>query len=166
MKRAILSIAILLVASGAMWAQGPQAGRRGPQAMNPGSVAARLLRATPEERQRYLENLPPQRRERIQQQLAWFDSLPPEQQEVQIRRAERFAELPPERRVAVREQLLAFNQLPPRRKAAVRRALVVLRSLGPRQRVNRMNSPAFRLRFSEDERRIIVSLCENLMPPR
>jgi hypothetical protein len=29
-----------------------------------------------------------------------------------------------------------------------------------------MNSLAFRLRFSEDERRIIVSLCENLMLPR
>jgi hypothetical protein len=166
MKRAILSIAILLAASAAIRAQGPPAGQRGPQAMNPGSVAARLLQATPEERRRYLENLPPQRRERIERQLEWFDSLPPDQRQLQIRRAERFAELPPERRTAVREQLLAFNQLPPRRKAAVRRVLIVLRSLGPRQRVNRMNSLAFRLRFSEDERRIIVSLCENLMLPR
>jgi hypothetical protein len=167
MNHAIRSAAILILAvAGAISAQNPPDSRRAPRLVNPASPAARLMLAAPEERQRYLEKLPPERRERIQKQLEWFDSLPREQQQLQIRRAERFAGLSPERRLVTRQRMLDFNQLPPQRKQAIRRALVLLQDMNPRQRANRLNSPAFKMRFSEEERRILESLSENLLPPR
>jgi hypothetical protein len=133
--------------------------------INPESVAARLMLATPEQRQRALERFPAARREQIQKQLAWFDSLPKTQQELQIRRLERFAALPPDKQVIVRRQMEVFNQLPPARKQAIRRALLLLQSLPDAERTARMNSRAFRSRFSPEEQRIIADLSEAWLPP-
>ena len=132
--------------------------------VNPESVAARLMRATPEARERALARFPADRQEQIRKQLAWFDALPKAQQQVQIRRIERFAALSPERQAVVREQMKAFNQLPPGRKQAVRRILTVLQGLAPRQRARRLQAPALQARFSEQERKIIEVLSEAWLP--
>ena len=57
-----------------------------PRLVNPESVAARLMRATPEQRERALQLFPPDRQAQLRKQLAWFDSLPKAQQEIQLRR--------------------------------------------------------------------------------
>ena len=142
-------------------ARAPVAGQR---LLNPESPAARLMLATPEQRQRALQRFPAARQEQIQKQLAWFDSLPKEQQDVQIRRLERFASLPTDRQLLVRMQMAAFNKLPPQRKQAVRRALIVLQSLPDAQRAARLKAPFFRARFSPDELKIIEDLSDAWLP--
>jgi hypothetical protein len=142
---------------------GGPGGGRGPgprRLMNPTSVAARLMLATPDQRQQILQKLPPGRREQLQRQLQWFDSLSKDEQAIQIRRIERFANLPAENRELVRKQMLALNQLPPGRRLLVRRALQTLQELPERQRANRMQSRAFQLRFTDEERKIITDLCD------
>ena len=144
-------------------ASGPAAGQR---LLNPESVAARLMLATPEQRQQALQRFPAARREQLQKQLAWFDSLPRAQQELQIRRLERFAALPPDRQVIVQRQMQALKQLPPARQQAIRRALLALQSLPDAVRATRMNSRAFKSRFSPEEQQVISDLCEAwLLPP-
>src|SRR5437879_3200260 len=94
-----------------------------PPLRNPGSPAARLYRAPPEERERALEKLPVNMQERIRKELQWFDSLPKAQQEIAIKRSERLAALSPVQQRAIRLQLQALNQLEPDRRRAVRNAL-------------------------------------------
>jgi len=138
----------------------------GPRVVNPESVAARLMLATPEQRQRALARFPPERQAQIRKQLEWFDSLPKAQQDVQIRRLELFASLPPDQQVTVRLQMQALGRLAPARRQAIQRALVMLQNLPRGQRAARMNSPAFRRRFSPDEQKIVADLSEAwLLPP-
>jgi len=137
-----------------------------PRLVNPESVAAMLMRASPEQRERALQRFPPERQAQIRKQLAWFDSLPKAQQEIQLRRLERFASLPPDKQLLVRQQMQALNRLPPARSRAVRAALALLQSLPPAQRAVRMNRPAFRQRFSPEELQIITDLADAwLLPP-
>src|SRR3954452_9472443 len=97
----------------------PRQPRMSPPLGNPNSIAAHLFRATPEERDRALEKLPPGRQELIRKQLEAFDKLPKPQQEFRIRQTERWSALPPERRAAIQEQLQALNQLPQERKREI-----------------------------------------------
>src|SRR5262245_38258701 len=69
----------------------PKAGSKGPRITNPASPAARLYRATPEQRERVLEKLPLNRQQQMRRELEWFDGLPKDQQEQVIRRSERLA---------------------------------------------------------------------------
>ena len=171
MMRSAWICAISMLAAGALMAQQPgPSGLQVPQMaqprlLNPASPAARLMLATPEQRQRALEQFPPERQEQIRQQLAWFDGLPKVQQAIEIRRIERFAALSPDQRAAVRREMQALSQLPPERRQAIRRALIALGALNANQRARRMNNPAFRGRFTADEQRMIAVLSAGLLPP-
>jgi hypothetical protein len=134
--------------------------------VNPASIAARLYRMSPEEREHALEKLPTeQARENARKQLEWFDSLPKEQQAAQLRRLDRFAELTPEKRAEVRGLILEANHLPPARAAAVRQALFRLQQMTDQERENTLHRPAFQARFSPEELRIITGLSDAWMGP-
>jgi hypothetical protein len=133
--------------------------------VNPGNVATRLFRMTPEERDRALEQLPPQQQENARNTLAWFDGLPKEQQAIQLRRLEHFAELPPARKAEVRQMVTAANQLPPDRKRAVGQALLRLQQLNDQEREAILRRPAFQNRFSLEELKIIIALADAWMGP-
>src|SRR3954467_7638692 len=81
----------------------------GPPLSNPASPAARLYRATPEERDRALEKLPPRLQTQLRTQLERFDAMPKPQQEILIRRAERYAALSPDQQEAIRQQMVALR---------------------------------------------------------
>jgi hypothetical protein len=134
--------------------------------VNPGNVAARLFRMSPEERDRAIAQLPTEQgRNNARRQLQWFDNLPKEQQEFQLRRLERFASLPPEKRAEVRQLVRAANQLPGPRRTAVGRALAMLQQMNDRQRDATLQRPAFQARFSPEELRIITALADAWMGP-
>jgi hypothetical protein len=172
---------VLLSAAGALFAQpspganapapgntaGPKsAASPAPRLVNPESVAALLMRATPDQRERALQRFPPERQAQLRKQLAWFDGLPKAQQEIQLERLERFASLPPDKQLLVRQQMQHLNQMPPARSRLIRQALALLQSLPPDERAVRMNRPAFRQRFSPEELQIIVDLADAwLLPP-
>jgi len=134
--------------------------------VNPASIAARLFRMSPEEREHALEKLPTeQARENARNQLKWFDSLPKEQQAAQLRRLDRFAELTPAKRAEVRGLIVEANHLPPARAAAVRQALFRLQQMTDQERENTLHRPAFQARFSPEELRIITGLSDAWMGP-
>lgn len=148
----------------------PRAGKApqpqmGPPLSNPGSPAARLYRASPEERDRALEKLPPKMADQIRKQLDIFDKMPKPQQEVMIRRAERFAALTPEQKGMFVEQMRALGQLEPERRREIGIALRRLQPLGDDDRRKWIASDAFKSRFSADEQKIITDLAEVMIPP-
>jgi hypothetical protein len=138
----------------------------GARLLNPVSVAARLFRMSPEEREHALEKLPTEQgRENARKLLNWFDSLPRETQEIQLRRLDHFAQLTPEQRAEVRGLILEANHLPPGRSAAVGQALFRLQRMTDQEREATLQRPAFQARFSPEELRIISRLSDAWMGP-
>ena len=172
MKRTCqLAVLLALVAAPALRAQDGARPvlRPAPRLVNPGNVVQRLLRMTPEERERVIEKLPPARqaavRERLQKFLQRFDSLPKAEQERQLRLGDIFASLSPEKQELVRRQIQAFNQLPDDRRRIVGPAFQRLRRMPEEERQARLASPGFRRRFTPAEQQMLADLSENLPPP-
>ena len=139
---------------------GPRA--RGPIHPNRELMLERWLHMTPEERQRALEKLPPQRRERIEQQLRRYQAMSPEERERVRARMEAWEKLPPEAREQRRELFRRFVSLPENRRPLVRRELNYLRNLPEAERSARLSSEAFRNRYSADEQRLLRDLSDSL----
>jgi hypothetical protein len=132
----------------------------GPPLSNPASPAARLYKATPEERDRALEKLPPRMQEQLRKQLAVIDAMPKERQQVFIRRAEHFAAQTPERQAIIRQQLQAFSKLSQERKQAINIALRRLQPMPEEQRQSILNSDEFKSQFSPEEQKILADLAD------
>lgn len=103
----------------------------------PTPVLQRLSQMTPEQRQKALARLPPERRVRVEEQLARLDALPPEQ------------------KANVLERYDLFQGLPRDRQGAVRAELQSLRKMTVPQRRARLNSPEFAQNFSPEEQRVL-----------
>jgi hypothetical protein len=112
----------------------PPAPRPAPTpAQIPDAQVNRLMKMSPDEREKVLANLPPQRRQALEQRLTKLDQLPPEQRAELDRRFQEFQKLSPVRRQAVRDELQT------------------LRGLRPAERRTRINSPEFREQYSPEE---------------
>ncbi|HLK68806.1 MAG TPA: DUF3106 domain-containing protein [Bryobacteraceae bacterium] len=139
--------------------------KQGPRLANPASPAARLYRATPDERDRAIEQLPPAQQERVRNQLRYFDSLPKNQQDIMIARTERLNSMPPEKRRAFQLQLQNLNRLPPERRQAVAGALRRLQVMPEERRIQVLNSEQFKRMYSPEEQKMIADLSEVMLPP-
>ena len=133
--------------------------------VNPANPATRLFLATPEERQRALEQMTPRQQQNARQLWQWFDRLPKEQQTLQLRRLDRFMQLTPGQKAEVRALLREVSELPPQRRQMVRQVLMRVQGLPDAQRTELFNSPQFKERFSPDEQRIVSRLADAWLPP-
>ncbi len=131
----------------------------GPPLSNPGSPVARLYRATPDERDRALEKLPPKMQEQFRQHLERFDKMPKAQQEILIRRAEYFAALSPEQKANFASQMVELRKVPDDRRREIGLALRRMQNLSAEERQKLI------LRFSPEEQKIITGLSEFMIPP-
>ena len=133
-----LGAALLLVgAGGPALAQAKKAAVLPRPPALPTPVLRRLSQMTPEQRQKALARLPPERRERVEQQLSRLDALPPDQRASVIQRYDEFQALPRDRQATVRAELQALRRMP------------LL------QRRARLNSPEFQQTFSPEEQRLL-----------
>jgi len=110
--------------------------RKAPKGI-PGPAVQRLMNMTPEQREKALARLPPERRAQIEQRL------------------NRLAQLPPEQRAELQQRYQAFQSLPRDRQDAVRLELQSLRALPPRLRQRRLSSPGFHREYSPEEQRLL-----------
>jgi phage-related protein len=124
----------------------------------------RLARMTPEERQRALASLPPQRRREILEKFREFQNLPPTARQRVTPELERLQSLPPQRQNQVRRSLQQFRALPDDRKATIRQELGRLSAMPDEDRRARMNSEEFRNRYSPAEQQMIGNLSEVVAP--
>ena len=110
--------------------------RRAPKGI-PGPAVQRFMNMTPEQREKALARLPPERRAQVEQRL------------------NRLAQLPPEQRAELQQRYQAFQSLPRDRQDAVRLELQSLRALPPRLRQRRLASPGFQREYSPEEQRLL-----------
>jgi hypothetical protein len=145
--------------------KGGGAPKMGPRIVNPGSQAAKLYQFSPAERERALEKVPEPHQSQIREQLKYFDGLPKDQQEMMIKGVERFDALTPPQRREFQQNMQAVNQLPLERRQMVRQALRRLQLMPEADRVIRLNSPAFKNRFTPEELHMIDKLSAVILPP-
>lgn len=115
----------------------PPAKRPPPPPALPGPMIERLRSMTPEQREKALSRLPPERRAMVEQRLNRIEQLPPEQRTQLEGRYQRFQSLPPARRLAVREELQNLRGLP------------------PAERRRRFLDPGFQQEYSTEEQQIL-----------
>ena len=128
------------------------------------NVFERLNRMNPQQRERALSKLPPERREKIENGLKRYNSLPEQDRDQLRHRFENFKQLPPEQQDALRRNFRQFTALPDDRRVLVRQELNQLQSMTPDQREQRMQSEEFRSRFDGRERKLLDNFTR-LMPP-
>lgn len=73
----------------------------------------RFQKMSPEEREKELAKLPPQRRERVERQMERLDNMSPEQRARMLNRLQTMQHLSPERKQAVTDEIQYLRGLPP-----------------------------------------------------
>ena len=122
----------------------------------------RFDRMTPDQRQKALDRLPPERRQRIEQGLDQYRAMNPENRE----RLRNFERMPEEQRDAVRQSFRRMQELPPRRRVVVRQEVQRLRGMSDAERESHMQSQDFRKRFDASEQGLVRDTVANLPPTR
>ena len=140
-------LAILLAT---LWAAAASAQSQ-PQA----NLVERWNRMSPEERERELAKLPPERARQIRLGIQRYNQLPPEEQQALRERYQTFSRLPPEKQQIIRDRLREFRQLTLERRPIVHREVEQLRLLTEAQRQARFAGAEFRSRFTPQEQQII-----------
>ena len=142
-----------------VWAQRGRGGK-GPRVQQSEHEAPLEVfeRMTPEERERALATLKPERRKQIQQKLKVYDQLTPAQKN----QLDWFNHLTPERQEAFRKVYKKFVNEPPERQQTMRDEISRLSAMPRTDREARMSSPDFQSRFSKNEQQILGQMSEAL----
>ena len=133
--------------------------------INPGNLVTRLYKASPEERERALEKLPPNMQEQFRNQLRRFDSLTPAQQQMQLKWVERYSALPKAQQDAFKLQWQALGKMTPEERRPIAAALRRLEGMPDEQRRKLLDSEEFKSRFTAEELKMISDISVVMLPP-
>lgn len=126
-----------------------------PNALNGPTILDRLERMTPDERQRILDRLPPERRARVEARLRAYEGLSQADRDRLRRQYDTFRALPPEQKANARRLFWQFLELPPGRRMVLRQEADRLSRMPWPRRQARMSSPEFARRYTPEEREIL-----------
>jgi uncharacterized protein DUF3106 len=121
----------------------PPAGFKNPQVKAVQDLD-RFSKMSPEDREKALSKLPPQRRAVFEQRLARYEQMTPEQREHVQQRVEQMESLPKERQNAIRQEIQRMNALP----------------FAQRKKV--LAGEDFKQRFSPDEQKLVLGAFPNI----
>jgi hypothetical protein len=176
MFRSVCLSSILLLGLGAGLFGQHQMGHTPPKAAaatgTPGSgknkrtIVDNWSRMTPEEREKALSRLPPERRKKIEEQLNQYNHLSPDQRRDLRSRYAGFNQLSPEKQDQARRVYRQFNRLPPDRQGPVQSEFENLRSMPEAERNARLNSDEFRNKYTAGEQGILRNFSGLITPPK
>src|SRR5580704_12830053 len=169
-----LSVVVLLGLASSLLGQHTMghAPPKAPAAGAPGSgknrrtIIDRWNRMSPEEQQKALAKLPPDRRKKFQEQLDQYKSLTPEQRRDMRSRLQMFSQLPPEKQNQARRVWGQYGKLQPDRQPLVRNEFENLRSMPEVERNARINSDEFRSKYNANEQSILRDFSGLLSPKK
>jgi Protein of unknown function (DUF3106) len=130
----------------------------------PRNAIDRWNQMSPEERERALSKLPPEKAKQIRERIQRYNALPPQEKLALGERYRRFEELPPEQQENVRQCLKDIRQMRVERRAMVGAEIRQLWAMPEDHRRARLNSDDLRSRFTPRERQIIETIGENFAP--
>lgn len=122
-----------------------------------------FARMSPEQREKTLAKLPPERAEKLRKQLDEYSKMTPQQQAAAREQLAAFRNLPPQRQEEMRKAFSNFSRQPVERQQVIREELDQLRGLPEADRQARLNSPEFQGLFTNNERKIIRDM-SGLLP--
>lgn len=125
---------------------------------NPDNPIDRLLRMTPEQRERAIEKFPPQQQANFRKRFENFDKQPEAVKQRQLEHLDQFWSLPPDKQKLVHDQMDAFKALPEDRREEVIKAYKRLSLETPEGRDTILARPQFRSRFTPAELQILTVL--------
>ena len=143
----------------------PRLNKKGGERL-PRTPVDRFNRMTPEERQRALEKLPPERRKKFEEQLKHYNSLTPAERREERFRYQAFNQFPPEKQNQARRLFRQFGDLPQERQGPIRQEFEHLRTLPEAERRARMNSDEFRNKYDSHEQKFLSDLSGLLSAPQ
>jgi hypothetical protein len=123
-------------------------------------------RMSPEERQKALAKLPPERRKKIEEQLNQYKNLTPSEKRDLRSRYQGFNQLSPEKQSQARRVYQQFGKLPADRQGTVRSEFENLRSMPEAERTSRLNSEDFRSKYNNNEQGILRNFSGLLTPSK
>lgn len=142
----------------------PRAAGQGKNGQPKRNIVDRFNRMPPEERNKALAKLPPERRDRIEQQLGQYKNLSPDERRQLRSRYQMFNQLPPEKQNRARKLFQQFGQLPEERQKPLREEFASLRGMSEPDRRARINSEEFRKKYSGREQKFLNELSGVLSP--
>jgi hypothetical protein len=134
-----------------------------PQDLREGGPASpqnleKLLKLTPEQRDKALSSLPPARRTQILAKLENYQKIPPQQRARELDRLQRLQTLPPQKRAQVRASLQKLQGVPQPRHQQIQKQINQLKVLPDSDRRALMNSEEFRSKFTPSEQQMIEDI--------
>jgi hypothetical protein len=118
----------------------------------------RFQRMSPQQREKWLSNLPAGRKEQIEKRWENYQKLPDEDRDRLGKQLENFRQLPPERQEAMRRLSRRFHEMPDERKTMLREEMQTLRGLDEDGRRERIHSDEFRNKYSAGEKQLLEDL--------
>jgi hypothetical protein len=156
---ALMLAAGLLSVPAAAQPPGPPARWRQPgEPPSPIDQLERLRLMSPEQRERFLDRLPPQRRANVERHLQNYIDMTDAQRARLREQYEVFRQLPPEKQQVFRNLFGRFMNQPPARQELMREEFQRLREMSPLERQKRLDSYEFHYRFQPNEREILGRL--------
>lgn len=135
-------------------------GPRGPGGRPNKKALDQFRKMSPEQRQKAMENLPPERRRAIQERMEKYNQLPPEERERLEGRVQDFRQWSPERQQMARRVIQRVNQVPPERRHMIREEFQSWHDLSNGDVRARMNSDEFRNKYSAQEQDILREMAK------
>jgi hypothetical protein len=136
---------------------------------NPGNRQSeqlqKLLEMKPEDRDKALQSLPPQRRQNIERRLGEIEKMAPARRTRVLTQLEMLNSLPIQKQQQVRRSIRLLGELPEDRKALIRQELQRMAPMPDEQRREHMNSEEFRNRYSVTEQQMMSNLSEVTAAP-
>jgi hypothetical protein len=162
----LLGLAASLLGQRTMGHLPPKAPASGPPAAgkNRRTIIDRWNRMSPEEQQKALAKLPPDRRQKFEQQLNQYKNLTPEQRRDMRSRLQMFNQLPPEKQNQARRVWGQFGKLPQDRQPLLRNEFENLRAMPEAERSARINSDEFRNKYNANEQSVLRDFSGLLSP--
>lgn len=169
-----LSVVVLLGLAGSLLGQRtmghapPKAAASGapPAGKNRRTVIDRWNRMSPDEQQKALAKLPPDRRKKLEEQLNQYKNLTPEQRRDMRARLQMFNQLPPEKQSQARRVWGQYGKLPQDRQPLLRNEFENLRTMPEAERNARINSDEFRNKYTANEQGILRDFSGLLSPKK
>ena len=140
----------------------PPPAQRGKQ---PPTIVDRWNRMSPEEQQKQLAKLPPERRKRVEEQLKQYKNMTPEERRQYRSQMEMFSQFPPARQQQVNRLSRQFSQMPKDRQTMMTGEFDKLRGMSDAQRGARINSDEFRNKYNANEQKFLGDM-SGLLPPK
>ena len=112
----------------------------------------------PAERERALAQLPPDRQEKVRQQLQRYDQMPPERKA----QLQRLWDLPADKQQKVRQSMRELGQQPVERRRAMWQQLQHMNQMTHDERKHYFKSEDFKGQFTKPEQEIMKNMSEIL----